>query len=91
MTDLETLRIVFRSQTDDWLKNRYKELVQELEDSRNVTSQSDVGQAFASVRHIPLPVELRAITDVMFRKGLIEERRSPRGAYAFAATARRDL
>lgn len=89
--DLETYRVAFRTRDDEWLKNRFEELFQELEDSRNITSQSDVGQAISSERHILLGVEMRALTDVMSAKGLIDAKRSPRGAYAFIATSRRDL
>ena len=90
-SDLETLRVLFQTKTDEWLKDRLDVLSQELEDSRNVTSQSDIGQAIGSQRHIPLVVELRAITDVMTKKGLIEARRSPRVSFGFQGTSRRDL
>lgn len=91
MTELETLRVFFLTRSDTWLRNRLETLGQELEDSRDVQSTSDIGQTYSSQRHIKLVVEMRALTDVMTQRKLITARRSPRGAYAFSAVSRRDL
>lgn len=79
----ETLRRLFTTWDDEKIKNRLDELSMEIEDGRNTTSVSDVGQSFTSERLVNLERELKALMDVAERRGLIDTERSPRGAYAY--------
>lgn len=87
--DLNSLRIIYRTFSDDRLKKRLESLQDELEDSRDVTSHSDTGQSYASERHVHLLSEIRAVTDVMVERGLLNIRRDPRGAIPFVSPTRR--
>lgn len=76
---------------DERLIARKEKLEAELEDGRNTTSTSDVGQSHTSHRLVSFQIELRAVLDEGQSRGLWKPTRMVRQTWGYVTTSPRDI